>query len=188
MYLGLRKGEALAIEWKDIDFSKGCVYIHRNSQYRNSSTGVYTTTPKTNSSNRNLELPKEILDLLPLLKSEQENNKSKCGGLWVESDRVFCNWCGKPLFPSEPYNYLKNFCKRENLPFKSLHAFRHSLVTNLIHNGIDIATVSNIVGHSTPLCTLSIYTHEIKQATAIGCGVMSKLLAHGRENNEQIMS
>lgn len=69
MVLGLRKGEALAIEWSDIDFEKRSVFIHRNSLYRNSSTGVYSTTPKTNGSVRCLELSQDILDLLPILQS-----------------------------------------------------------------------------------------------------------------------
>ena len=63
IHLGMRKGEALAIEWKDIDFSAKSVFIRRNSQYRNSSTGVYTTLPKTKGSIRCLKLPDEIIDL-----------------------------------------------------------------------------------------------------------------------------
>ncbi len=168
IHLGMRKGEALAIEWKDINLDAKSVFIRRNSQYRNSSTGVYTTLPKTKGSIRCLKLPDEIIDLLPKLKAEQEELKKNVGDNWVEHDRLFTAWDGNPMHPSRPYNWLKNFCERENLPFKGLHNFRHALVTNLVHERTDIATVSSIVGHSNPNITLGIYTHEIKEATARG--------------------
>jgi integrase len=174
--LGLRIGECLGIEWSDIDFAKGTVFIQRNSQYKNKSTGIYTTTPKTKSSIRCLTLPQEILDILPVLKAQQEDNRSKCGDLWINSDRLFCNDFGKPIHPNQPYNYLKRFCEREKIEFKALHSFRHSLVTNLIHSNVDVTTISNIVGHINGNVTLSVYAHEFKEATAFGCNVMSDLL------------
>ena len=183
IHLGMRKGEALAIEWKDIDFSAKSVFIRRNSQYRNSSTGVYTTLPKTKGSIRCLKLPDEIIDLLPKLKAEQEELKKNVGDNWVEHDRLFTAWDGNPMHPSRPYNWLKNFCERENLPFKGLHNFRHALVTNLVHERTDIATVSSIVGHSNPNITLGIYTHEIKEATARGCDTISNLLKERMEKS-----
>lgn len=183
IHLGMRKGEALAIEWKDIDFSAKSVFIRRNSQYRNSSTGVYTTPPKTKGSIRCLKLPDEIIDLLPKLKAEQEELKKNVGDNWVEHDRLFTAWDGNPMHPSRPYNWLKNFCERENLPFKGLHNFRHALVTNLVHERTDIATVSSIVGHSNPNITLGIYTHEIKEATARGCDTISNLLKERMEKS-----
>lgn len=183
IHLGMRKGEALAIEWKDIDFSAKSVFIRRNSQYRNSSTGVYTTLPKTKGSIRCLKLPDEIIDLLPKLKAEQEELKKNVGDNWVEHDRLFTTWNGEPMRPNRPYTWLQKFCERENLPFKGLHNFRHALVTNLVHERTDIATVSSIVGHSNPNITLGIYTHEIKEATARGCDTISNLLKERMEKS-----
>ena len=183
IHLGMRKGEALAIEWKDIDFSAKSVFIRRNSQYRNSSTGVYTTLPKTKGSIRCLKLPDEIIDLLPKLKAEQEELKRNVGDNWVEHDRLFTTWNGEPMRPNRPYTWLQKFCERENLPFKGLHNFRHALVTNLVHERTDIATVSSIVGHSNPNITLGIYTHEIKEATARGCDTISNLLKERMEKS-----
>ena len=181
MYLGLRKGEALAIEWKDIDIRSQTVFIRRNSVYQNSGTGVYTTTPKTKGSIRNLKLPREIIDLLPHLKAEQERTKLEVGDNWVENDRLFTTWNGEPMRPGRPYTWLRKFCERESLPFKGLHSFRHALVTNLVHTNTDVATVSSIVGHANPNITLGIYTHEIKAATAAGCDAMSNLIAQAKE-------
>ena len=183
IHLGMRKEEALAIEWKDIDLDAKSVFSRRNSQYRNSRTGVFTTLPKTKGSIRCLKLPDEIIDLLPKLKAEQEELKRNVGDNWVEHDRLFTTWNGKPMRPNRPYTWLQKFCERENLPFKGLHNFRHALVTNLVHERTDIATVSSIVGHSNPNITLGIYTHEIKEATARGCDTISNLLKERMEKS-----
>ena len=180
IYLGLRKGEALGLEWGDFDLEKGTVFVQRQVQYQNSSTDVYISTPKTKNSIRNLLVPKEILDLLPEPKAEQEQTKIDVGDNWHDSDLLFTTWNGEPMRPNRLYAWLKKFCEREKLPFKSLYSFRHSLVTNLIHNNVDVATVSNIVGHSNANITYSVYTHEIKQSTIYGCNKMSDLL----KNNE----
>ncbi|MBQ1389691.1 MAG: hypothetical protein IIY78_08705 [Clostridia bacterium] len=58
------------------------------------------------------------------------------------------------------------------------------MVTNLIHNNVDVATVSSIVGHSSPLVTLSVYTHEIKSATVIGCEQMADLIDRAAEKGQ----
>ena len=183
IHLGMRKGEALAIEWKDIDVDAKSVFIRRNSQYRNSRTGVFTTLPKTKGSIRCLKLPDEIIGLLPKLKAEQEELKRNVGDNWVEHDRLFTTWNGEPMRPNRPYTWLQKFCERENLPFKGLHNFRHALVTNLVYERTDIATVSSIVGHSNPNITLGIYTHEIKEATARGCDTISNLLKERMEKS-----
>ena len=180
IHLGLRKGEALGIKWSDFNYDKGTVYIQRQIQYRNSSTGVYVESPKTESSFRCLKVPQEVINLLPLLKAERERTKTDVGDNWKEQDFLFTTWCGEPMRPGRPYVWLKNFCERERLQFKAIHSFRHSAATNLIHNGVDIAAVSNILGHNTPNVTLGIYAHEVKEATALGCDVMSQLLEKHR--------
>ena len=184
IYLGMRKGEILGLEWSDIDFGQKTVYIHRNAQYRNSSTGMYTTTPKSDSSERCLSLPDELIDILRKLKSEQDINRAKAGSKWINSDRVLCGVIGKPMFTSRPYNYLKAFCEREGLPFKTIHGFRHSVVTNALHNGVDLATVSSMVGHANPTTTLRIYTHEVKQATLLGCSKIADLIRQNKDQNK----
>lgn len=179
--LGTRKGEALGIEWKDVDFVNSTIFIQRTSNYRNKKTGVYTSTPKTDTSTRKLQVSSEIIDLLRLVKAEQAEEREKCGDLWIENDRVFRGEFGKLMFPSMPYNYLKNFCKRWDLPFKALHSFRHGVVTELLRNGVEDNRVSRIVGHKNTFVTRTIYNHEIKDATVIDSDITSQLIAAKRK-------
>ena len=115
--------------------------------------------PKTKSSNRYLYLQSNILELIKRLREEQQEQADKIGDLWVENDRLFITWCGKPMHPNTPYTWLERFCKSENIAFKSLHSFRHTVATQTITNGVDIKTVSSFLGHSQTSTTLNIYTH-----------------------------
>ena len=183
-YLGLRKGEALAIRWSDIDYSQKTVFIEKQVVYKSHETGTYLDTPKTKAGFRNLIIPQAILDMLPHLKAEQESSSSQLGDKWIESDYLFTSETGGVMSVSRSYSWLKKFCKEEGFEFKALHSFRHCTVTNLIHNNVDVGVVANILGHANPNITLGIYTHEIKKATAYGTSVMSALLSDDSSNVE----
>ena len=179
-YCGVRRGEALGIEYKDIDFDTGMLSIVRTSNY-NRGKGVYTSTPKTKSSNRYLYLQPHILDLIKQLQEEQREQAHKLGDLWEENDRLFTTWCGKPMHPNTPYTWLERFCKQESIPFKGLHSFRHSVATQAITNGVDVKTVSALLGHSQTSTTLNIYAHAVQKSNVKALNLMAGLL----ENTEQ---
>ena len=167
IYGGLRRSEVCGLEWKDIDFNTGVCSIVRTSQYRGKNTGVYTSTPKTKSSQRSLKLPQEVLTELRKLKFENNAQRVNCGDQWVETDRLFIQWNGEAMHPNTPYWWLQKFCEKENLPFKGVHAFRHSFATQAILNAkVDVKTVSAILGHAQTSTTLEIYAHAFQEANA----------------------
>lgn len=161
-YLGLRRAEVLGLEYKDFDFNNHTVQITRTYNYCGSENGSYTDTPKTQKSCRTLSVPSILIELLKQLHTQQEQDAKNCGDLWHKSDRVFVNEFGQPIHPNTPYNWLNKFCKRNDLPFKGIHSFRHSFATQAIVNGTDVSTVSSILGHSQTSTTLNIYTHSVQ--------------------------
>ena len=175
-YCGMRRGELMGLEFKDIDFENNTLEIVRTSNYQNGDTGIYTSTPKTKSSIRELYLQPDLVKLIKEWQQEQQQTADKCGDLWAYSDRLFINWCGEPMRPYYPYKWLKDFCEKEHVPFKGLHSFRHTVATQSIVNGADVSTVSAILGHSTVSTTLNIYTHAVRKAKAKAANLMAGLI------------
>lgn len=106
----------MGLEFKDFNFDKCTARIERNSLYQ-SGNGVYTTTPKTESSRRIIKVQPFIVDLVKQLKAEYAENALKCGDQWHDTDRLFIQWNGEPMNPNSPSTWLERFCKKENLPF-----------------------------------------------------------------------
>ena len=175
-YLGLRRGEVLGLEYKDFDFGAETVHIVRTSNYRNKATGIYTGTPKTKSSCRTLFVPKNVQDVVKALHREMLKQRANIGDQWVETDRLFITWNGEPMHPNTPYTWLQRFCEERGLPFKGLHSFRHAFATQTITNGVDIATVSSLLGHSQTSTTLNIYTHSVQAVNRKAIDAFSELL------------
>lgn len=182
IFYGLRRGELLGLEWKDIDYANQTISIERTSKY-SKELGIYTDSTKNEGSTRVLQISPDnnTIELLQRYKTEQDKIKSFFGNCWVDTDRLFVAENGSPMHPNIPYNWLKRFCDTNNIPFKGLHAFRHSTATIAIASGTDIKTVSAMLGHSQTSTTLNIYTHEIKQATAKGINAVADIISGRRK-------
>ena len=73
-YCGMRRGELMGLEFKDIDFENNTLEIVRTSNYQNGTTGIYTSTPKTKSSVRELYLQPHLTEMIRQWYDEQQMN------------------------------------------------------------------------------------------------------------------
>ena len=174
-YCGMRRGEALGLEYKDIDFENSVLTINRTSNYH-SGYGTYTDTPKTQSSYRTLYIQPKLMEMIKQVQAEQKERAEKCGDQWHKSDRLFVNWCGKPANPNYPYVWLQKFCEKEGVPFHGLHSFRHFVATQALADGVDVKSVSAMLGHSQTSTTLNIYAHAVQQANEKALNCVAALL------------
>lgn len=163
IYSGCRRGELLGLEWRDVDFANCLISIRRTSCYT-PDRGTYTDTTKTEQSKRTLKLPQEVMDILCELRDFQLRQADIFGDKWVESGRLFTKETGEPQHPNTSYHWLEKFCARNGLPFYGLHSFRHLFASLLVGNGIDIVTVSGVLGHSAVSTTSNIYCHMLEDA------------------------
>lgn len=165
VYSGFRSGELMGLEWKDIDWDNNVISVRRTANYT-ATDGTYTDTPKTKKSVRSLKLPDVVFDRLRELRTQQLENKEIFGTKWVDSDRIFVNKLGKPLYKGEPYKWQKKLTEEHGMKFYDIHSLRHFNAKVLIHSGIDAAAVSSALGHSSISTTTNIYCHAFNEAQA----------------------
>lgn len=176
IYSGLRRGELLGLEWKDIDFQNQLVKVQRTSQYLKE-RGTYTDETKTKRSRRTLKLPACVFAVLRAHCIEQATERLKMGDRWQNSDRLFTHLDGSPMHPNTPYHWLQRFCEETGQRFLGVHAFRHLNASLLINSGVDVKTVSASLGHSQVTTTLNIYAHTFEEAQAKASEAVADLLA-----------
>ena len=160
IFTGVRLGELMGLEWKDIDFKNGIISINRSSQYL-SDMGVFTKVPKTESSIREIAIPEFIISLLEEYKLWYEEQKSIYGELWTDSDRLFVQADGKPMHPSTISKWFVKYVGQIGLPVINFHGLRHTNASLLVAQNIDIAVISARLGHAQISTTLDFYVHPL---------------------------
>lgn len=158
---GCRRGEAVGLRWSKIDWKNNTVRIDR-ALVESEENGLYEDDTKT-SDRRTLKLPQETMDLLRELREEQRHWRLQYGDSWGNSGYVFCREDGTPTRPATVTSWLRDFSVKYDLPHINPHAFRHTLASVLLSEGIDIVTVSKYLGHANVTTTETIYAHIIEE-------------------------
>lgn len=146
---GMRNGEARGLQWEDINFNEGTVFI-RKSVYSLVHGNFIINKPKTKQSTRIIHLPKSLLEDLKIYREITEYKEKE--------DFIFCREKGIPRTSSFNKSTLKRACKALEIKI-SHHGLRHSHATFLIQNDIPVHLVQYRLGHSDVKTTIKIYTH-----------------------------
>lgn len=177
---GIRRGELLGLEWKDIDWDNKSIDIVRTSLYT-PEKGIFTDTTKTKGSQRRISVPQELLTVLKEYRAWQNENRLKLGDRWHNSDRLFTQWDGKPMHPNTPYGMLERFTKRHGLPHMTIHSLRHTNATLMISNATDVRTVAARLGHTQTSTTLNIYAHQLESTDQAAAESIAETLIRHKE-------
>ena len=144
---GLRRGELLGLKWTDIDFNANSIYIQR--QITRTDGEVKESPLKTKNAYRQIIVPPEVTEILKQ-KKERENGFS---------EYVFSSPTGGPISPDSVLKMLHRVLKRAGLEKVRFHALRHTFATLALQNGVDVKTLSGLLGHYSAGFTLDTYGH-----------------------------
>ena len=143
---GLRRGELLGLKWEDVDLERGDLRVRRQIARIN---GEVVEAPlKTKNAYRTLPLAEDTIGVL-------EAQRKKTG----DSPWVFPSPTGGPISPDSVLHMLHRVLKRAGLPRVRFHDLRHTFATLALQNGVDVKTVSGMLGHFSAGFTLDTYAH-----------------------------
>ncbi len=148
--LGLRIGEICALKSQDFDFQEGRLRIRRTAIRINH--GGYTTLetqlPKTENSERELPLTDRHISLLKACRLD-----------WSSDEYILSGKKDKPLDPRTMQYRFRRFLESLDITPRGFHTLRHSFATRSIERGVDIKTLSELLGHSNVQTTMQMYVH-----------------------------
>lgn len=166
LYTGLRLGELIALTWSDIDFKLGTLKVTKTAYRAQNEYGIWNLcidTPKTESSERVIPLPKYITDML-----SQDRDVAKTPYI-VENKKT-------ERMSIRSYQYLfERLTEKVGVRKLNFHALRHTFATRALECGMDIKTLSELMGHKNASITLNRYAHSMMDTKIAAMNKLEKL-------------
>jgi integrase len=173
--LGLRQSEALALQWKDIDFDRGTLSVRRGL-HRVPGEGLVFTEPKTDRSRRTIAVPAPLIEALRRQRVAQNEERLVAGTEWDDWDLVFTQPNGRPLDKHSDYEAWIKLLNRAKVRHIRLHDGRHTAATLLLTAGVHPRVVMELLGHSQMRTTTDIYSHVMPALAQEAADRMAKTL------------
>lgn len=179
--LGLRPGEALGLEWADVDLDAGTVHIHQQLQKVNRQL-IVVPTAKTDAGNRTVPLPAYIVDALAAWRTRQMGEMiTEKWEPWSPDEKprawVFTSARrpGRPVTPDGDSTQWRKILAAAGVPHTRRYTSRHTAASVLIGHGVDPAAVAAILGHNDPGFTLRTYVHGVSERVQAAVSVLDRV-------------
>lgn len=171
---GLRRGEIAGLRWMDVDLERGLLRVTLNRVQAGRELVEQTT--KSAESERTLELSDRAVGLLLEWHIRQESERAEWGSAYTASGFFWTYEDGRPLLPGYVSATFKRLQGRAGIRVLRLHDLRHQNASLMLSNGVDIAIVSKLLGHSTLAVTSEIYGHLLPGAGKAAAEIASAQL------------
>jgi integrase len=166
---GLRRGEAAALTWTDMDLTARKLRVRGTLARVGGELKV--TEPKTAKSRRTLPLSPALVAVLKAHRKTQTAERLRAGSVWAGTPYVFTTESGRPVEPRNILRALSSAADTAGLSDVGVHTLRHSAATQWLENGIHLKAVSDLLGHGDISITADIYGHvseETSRAAMVG--------------------
>lgn len=157
---GLRRGEALGLQWRDVDLSLGVLHVRR--QRIRSSAGYLVSQLKTATSARDIVIPAAFAQLLAA--ARQQRSVIPISGWLIDTT------------PERLAKQHDRVLLAAGLPHVTLHGLRHSMATGAVESGCPIKVLQGILGHSKYQLTADLYANHL--SAAVQTPYMAQYAAH----------
>ena len=179
--VGIRKGEALALSWSDLDLEVVPATLTVEKSVKKSADGsLYIDEPKTAGSRRTVHLPAPVVEILRSHRVDQSRQRLAFGhgwgGGWLSYDLVFTSSVGSPLDPDRVNRTIKKMTTDAIGEPWTPHEMRHSCASLLLAQGVPLKTVSETLGHSSIRVTADVYGHLLEPARTEAADAMAAAL------------
>ena len=165
----LRKGELVALQWSDLDEANCTISVSKQASW-DTEGNLILSQPKTGNSIREVSIPQDAVELL-----KQEHAKHPDNPWMFPSSRT-----GEMYHPDSVVNLHKKILKDAGLEHIRFHDLRHTFATLALQNGVDVKTVSSMLGHYDAGFTLRTYTHATRQMQQKAAEKMGSFMAQIR--------
>ena len=163
---GLRKGELLSLQWSDLDETNCTISVSKQASW-DTEHQLILSRPKTGNSIREVSIPQDAVELL-----KQEHAKHPDNPWMFPSGRT-----GEMYHPDSVVTLHKRILKDAGLEHIRFHDLRHTFATLALQNGVDVKTVSSMLGHYDAGFTLRTYTHVTRQMQQKAAEKMGSFMA-----------
>lgn len=156
MYTGLRVGEICALRWSDIDFDKKIIKIthtalriHLQRETSNQKTSIEIFAPKTQTSLREIPINSQLFPVLREVSAQ-----------YARQAFIISGDCEQIIEPRNIQHYFFALQKRYAIEPLNFHALRHTFASQCLLSGIDVKSLSEILGHTNATTTMNFYVHS----------------------------
>ena len=155
----MRRGEILGLKWDDINYKNSSIKISK--QLIVTEEGIEFDSPKSENSNRTINIPSKMIETFEKQKLKQDDYKKLLGNEYKDLNLVNCKLDGSPIDPRYFSKIFSNLLKKKQLKHIRFHDLRHSCASLLLTAGVPLKVASEILGHSTVTITADLYSHVI---------------------------
>ena len=155
---GLRKGEAIALRWSDVDLDARIAHVRQTLSSVDNARLVFTK-PKTKGSAAGVGLSTRVVAALRRQRDRQDGERAAWGDAYADHGLIFCRENGEPLRPEYVLRRFRTLTAAAGLPRVRVHDLRHLAASMMIAAGVPLPIVSKTLRHSTVAITADVYSH-----------------------------